>query len=76
MTITARVYEIVFEALEQNPQGLQWVEIARIVKGKDPTIHPKTINGLIWKLPVKYSDKVYKPEKGRFRLTKFRSSIK
>lgn len=72
MTITSRVYEIIFDNLEQNPDGLQWIELARTVKNTDPTIHPKTINGLIWKLTEKFPDKVYKPEKGRFKLLKFK----
>lgn len=72
MTITSRVYEIIFQALETNPDGLRWTELARMIKEKDPSIHPKTANGLIWRLADKFPDKVYKPEKGRFRLVKFR----
>ncbi|NCU43951.1 NUDIX hydrolase [Candidatus Saccharibacteria bacterium] len=75
MTITSQVYEIIFEALEHNPDGLQWSELARIVKQKDPNLHPKTVNGLIWKLVEKNPDKVYKPEKGRFRLVKYRDGV-
>jgi hypothetical protein len=74
MTIASQIYEIIFKALEQNPDGLQWSELAKVVKEKDQNLHPKTINGLIWKLTEKFPDKVYKPEKGRFRLIKFRSS--
>lgn len=73
MTITAKVYEIIFDALDKNPDGLQWVELAKIVKSTDPTIHPKTTNGLIWKMIERYPDRVYKPEKGRFRLTKYKT---
>ncbi|NTW62071.1 hypothetical protein HGB25_01510 [Candidatus Saccharibacteria bacterium] len=73
MTITSKVYGIIFEELENSPQGIQWAELARIVKEKDPSIHPKTINGLIWKMTDKYPDKVYKPEKGRYRLLRYKS---
>jgi hypothetical protein len=76
MTITSHVYEIIFEALEKNPDGLQWSELARIVAEEDSTIHPKTVNGLIWKMPSKYPDKVYKPQKGLFRLVKFKVNSK
>lgn len=72
MTITAKVYEIIFDSLDKNPEGLQWVELARIVKATDPTIHPKTTNGLIWKMLERYPDLVYKPEKGKFKLTKYK----
>lgn len=72
MTISSRVYENIFEELEKNPGGIQWSELARIVKEKDASIHPKTINGLIWKITDKYPDRVHKPEKGRFQLLKFK----
>jgi hypothetical protein len=70
MTITSRVYKIIFQALRENPNGLRWSELLRVIKEKDPTIHPKTANGLIWKLPEKYPDKVHKPKKGLFKLIK------
>jgi len=38
----------------------------------DNTLHPKTVNGSIWKLVEKYPDKVYKPSKGLFRLLKYK----
>jgi len=72
MTITERVYKIIFEELEKNPDGMQWSELLKIIKQKDPTIHPKTANGLVWKMIEKYPDKVYKPKKGCFRLVKYK----
>jgi len=71
MTITDRVYARVFELLEQNPDGMRWVDL-RVALEKSGEFHPKTVNGLIWKLTEKFPDKVYKPSKGVFRLTKFR----
>ncbi|MGE5327798.1 MAG: hypothetical protein ACM3KH_00520 [Thiobacillus sp.] len=75
MTISSKVYEIIFEELEKNPEGIQWSELAKRVKEKDPTIHPKTINGLIWKMVEKYPDRVFKPEKGRFQLLKYKKNL-
>jgi hypothetical protein len=72
MTITSLVYKIIFEELEKHPNGLQWSELVRLVKERDASIHPKTINGLIWKMVNKYPDMVHKPEKGRFQLLKFK----
>lgn len=69
-TATGRIYVAIFDLLEQNPDGLQWTELAKLVKQIDPNFHPKTVNGCIWKLVEKYPDHVYKPTKGRFRLKK------
>lgn len=70
--ITHRIIEKIFELLEQHPEGLRWVDLRREIEVSDPTFHPKTVNGLIWKLTQKYPDKVYKPSKGVFRLVKYK----
>lgn len=71
-TVTGRIYEIIFDMLGQNPKGVRWSELLREIEKRDRTLHPKTVNGCVWKLLEKYPDKVYKPEKGLFRLTKFK----
>lgn len=68
--ITERIYATIFELLEKHPNGLRWSELALLVRESEPTLHPKTINGCIWKLAGKYPDRVYKPEKGLFKLLK------
>lgn len=71
-TITGRTYAKSFKLLEQNPEGLHWSELISKIKASDPSFHPKTVNGCIWKLAEKFPDKVYKPSKGLFRLLKFK----
>lgn len=71
-TKTGKVETRAFELLEENPEGVRWSELNKKIKASDPTLHPKTINGTVWKLPEKYPERVYKPEKGVFRLTKYR----
>lgn len=71
-TKTGRVYELIFQILEDNPNGVPWSRLNKMVEGKDPTLHPKTINGCVWKLTDKFPDKVYKPSKGLFRLVKYK----
>ena len=73
-TVTGRINEKALELLEQHPEGMHWSELLATVKVSDPTLHPKTINGCIWKLVDKYPDKVYKPSKGLFRLLKYASA--
>lgn len=72
-TITGRIYEKIFELLEENPKGVRWVDLLAEIKSSDSTFHPKTINGCVWKLIQKYPDKVYKPEKGLFRLLRYKN---
>ena len=73
-TITGKIYIIIFDLLEQHPKGMRWVDLLNEIKAADPSLHPKTINGCVWKLVEKFPDKVYKPEKGIFRLTKYNKS--
>jgi hypothetical protein len=72
-TITSRIYAKIFELLEEKPKGIRWVDLSAQIKLFDPTFHPKTVNGCVWKLIEKYPDKVYKPEKGLFRLLKYKN---
>lgn len=71
-TATEKIHKKIFELLEKHPDGMRWSDLAKKIKALDKTFHPKTINGLIWKLVEKYPDTVYKPEKGLFRLLKYK----
>lgn len=71
--VTHRINAKALEILEQNPEGMRWAELLRQIQGSDPTLHPKTINGCVWKLTEKFPDQVYKPSKGLFRLTKYKN---
>ena len=68
--VTHRINEKALSPLKKNPDGLRWTELIRKIKASDPTFHPKTVNGCVWKLVEKYPDQVYKPEKGLFKLKK------
>lgn len=72
MTITEKIHTLVFQALEQHKDGLQWSDLLAYVHEKDPTLHPKTVNGTVWRLLEKYPKDVFKPSKGRFQLTKYK----
>ena len=74
-TITGRIYAMVFELLEQHPDGLHWSELISKIEEADSSFHPKTVNGCVWKLIEKFPDKVYKPSKGLFRLRKYKPVI-
>ena len=73
-TVTGRINAKALELLEQHPEGLRWSELLAKIKKADPSFHPKTVNGCVWKLVQKYPDQVYKPSKGLFRLVKYKSA--
>ena len=70
--ITHQINETAHKLLEKNPAGIRWTELNKMIEKKHPDFHPKTINGCVWKLIEKYPKEVYKPEKGLFRLRKFK----
>ncbi len=71
-TITGRINARALELLERYPAGLRWSELLEKIKQSDPGFHPKTVNGCVWKLVEKFPDRVYKPSRGVFRLTRYR----
>lgn len=60
------------EFLEQEPQGIRYSVLARMLNEALPDIPNNTIHGTIWNAQVKQPDDFYKPAKGMFRLTKFK----
>jgi hypothetical protein len=71
-TITGRINATALDLLAKNPDGLRWVDLLASIKESDPSYHPKTVNGCVWKLTENFPDKIYKPTKGLFRLTKYK----
>ena len=72
-TKTGQIYNKIFILLEENSEGMRWADLLKKIQASDSSLHPKTINGCVWKLIDKYPDKVYKPSKGLFRLVKYRN---
>ena len=70
---TERINEKALELLKKHPEGLRWKDLHSMVVSSDPAFHPKTVNGLVWKLPGTFPEQVYKPERGIFRLTKYKT---
>ena len=71
-TVTGQIYGKIIELLDTNPEGLHWSELISILETTFPDFHPKTINGCVWKLTERYPNQVYKPEKGLFKLLKYK----
>lgn len=72
--ITERINAIAYKILKQNKEGISWTLLLSKIKETDPSLHPKTINGSVWKLIERFPDEVYKPSKWIFRLIKYKKS--
>lgn len=68
--ITHQINNKAIELLESTPDGIRWTDLNSRLQKEFPNFHPKTINGCVWKLIEKFPDKVYKPEKGLFKIIK------
>ena len=58
--------------LEDNPNGIRYVQLVKTIKQAFPDIPVNTIRGIIWNLDQRIPKLVYKPEKGLFRHTKYK----
>ncbi len=70
-TITGRINAKALELLENHPEGLRFTELRSAIEASDRSLHPKTVNGCVWKLVERFPDQVYKPSRGVFRLLKY-----
>ena len=70
--IWERIVDKAFEALEMSPEGLRYSELVRQIGASDASFKTNTIHGSVWNLHEQYPDRVYKPSRGLFRLTKYR----
>lgn len=74
-TITGQIQKIALEILEDKPEGIRYSDLGRKVLEHNSSFKPNTISGATWDLDVTYFDKVYKPDRGVFRLLKFKDNI-
>jgi len=70
--IGERIIDKAFEILEANPEGVRYSELVRRVAASHRSFNTNTIHGNVWDLQEQYPDRVYKPARGLFRLTKYR----
>lgn len=74
-TIRGQIRKIALEILEEKPEGIRYSDLNRKILEQNSTFNPNTINGAIWDLDAQYPDKAYKPDRGVFRLLKFKEDI-
>ena len=67
-TMRERIRAAALARLEESPEGVRYSELVKDVLDTDPVFIKKTVQGNVWNLDQVYSDKVYKPSRGLFRL--------
>ncbi|MBI5324257.1 MAG: hypothetical protein HZB41_03080 [Ignavibacteriae bacterium] len=74
-TITSRIQNFAFEILDLKPEGVRYSYLVRRILELDSSINQNTIRGATWDLDIQYPEKIYKPDRGVFRLVKFKEEI-
>jgi hypothetical protein len=72
-TIGERIVDKAFAALEAAPEGLRYSDLVRQVMKLDGSFKQNTVHGNVWNLDERFPDRIYKPSRGLFRLTKFKA---
>lgn len=75
MTKTGQIQKIALEILENRPEGIRYSELHREIQNVDSSFNPNTISGATWDLDATYPKEIYKPDRGVFRLIKFREEV-
>jgi hypothetical protein len=73
-TITGQIRKIALQILDNNPQGVRYSELSQKILELG-NFNKNTISGATWDLDATYPDKVYKPDRGLFRLLKFKENV-
>ncbi len=74
-TITEQIREIALEILADRPEGIRYSDLKRKILEDNTTFNPNTISSATWNLDIIYPDQIYKPDRGVFRLIKFKEDI-
>ena len=70
-TITGQINVTALEILEDHKQGLRWSELLELTLQANPRYNRDTVQDCIRKLTEHFPDHVYKPARGKFRLTRY-----
>lgn len=73
-SITGQIRKIALEILENSPQGVRYSVLSREIQ-KRGTFNKNTISGATWDLDATFPETIYKPDRGIFRLLRFKDNI-
>jgi len=74
MTKKDRFTKVALKILAENDGGVRYSDLVSAVAREFPKEDPLlgTFRGAVWDLHIRFPEQVYKPERGLFRLTRFR----
>ncbi|MFA4853486.1 MAG: hypothetical protein WC599_13295 [Bacteroidales bacterium] len=75
MTITGQIKKIALELLANQSEGIRYQELRRAIQETNSSFNFSTIAGAIWDLDITQPNEVYKPDRGIFRLLKFKEDF-
>lgn len=75
MTITGQIRKVALEILSSRQDGIRYQELHNAIQTANSSFNSNTINGAIWDLEVTFPKEVYKPDRGVFRLLKFKEEV-
>lgn len=61
------------EILGATPAGVRFSDLVARLQKEFPDDPHGTITGTVWNLDARFSQEIYKPSRGLFRLTKFKT---
>ena len=75
LTITEQIQNIAIDILAENPDGVKFADLKRMIYEQNNAFNINTIQRTVVELDSTCSDKVYKRIRGLFRHTKFKEDI-
>ncbi len=74
-SITEQIRQIALVTLANRPEGIRYSDLKREIIKVNGSFNPNTISGATWDLEATYPNEIYKPDRGVFRLLKFKENI-
>ena len=74
-TITGQIQQIALEILHEKPEGMRYSDLKKKILERNSTFKSNSIGGVLVNLEVAFPDKIYKPDRGVFRLLTFKEEV-
>lgn len=71
-TIAEKIIETAVRILEENPDGIRYMQLVHTIKQQLPEVQINTIHGTVWDLEQKLPKLIYKPRRGLYRHIHFK----
>ncbi len=72
--IVEQIIDTALQILDSHPNGLRYTELNKRIIERNPSFNYNTVRTATWDLDVKEPTQVYKPDRGIFKLLKYRDS--